>query len=217
MTPDALRLFVPATISFLIGIGLTPFLTHFLYKHRLWKPTSGKKALDGSQAETFNQLHKNRDTGVPRFGGVIVWGSVLLTAGLISLLGFLSPSAFGELSFISRSQTWVPLAALVVGALVGLLDDTFEVQGRRGLPLRVRLVIIATVSLLCALWFYHKLGVSSVSFPFITVPLQLGVWFVPFFMLTAMVLYAGGVIDGSDFVHVGGLFRGIQERRRREP
>ena len=135
MTPDALRLFIPATISFLIGIGLTPFLTHFLYQHRLWKPVSGKKALDGTQAEIFNQLHKNRDTGVPRFGGVIVWGSVLLTAGLISLLGFLFPSAFGTLSFISRNQTWVPLMALIFGALVGLLDDTFEVQGRRGLPL----------------------------------------------------------------------------------
>lgn len=208
MNSDALLLFIPATISFLIGIGLTPFLTHFLYQHRLWKPAAGKKALDGSQAETFNQLHKNRDTGVPRFGGVIVWGSVLLTAALLSALGFLAPNAFEELAFISRNQTWVPLMALLVGALVGLLDDAFEVRGKRGLPLRIRLVVVGAVSLLCALWFYHKLGVSSVSLPFVGTPLALGVWFVPFFILTAMVLYAGGVIDGIDGL-AGGVFCSI--------
>jgi phospho-N-acetylmuramoyl-pentapeptide-transferase len=208
MTPDVLRLFIPATISFLIGIALTPFLTHFLYKHRLWKPQAGKKALDGKDAETFNELHKNRDTGVPRFGGVMVWGSVVFTAALLSFLAFLSPTTFGPLAFISRNQTWVPLAALIMGALVGLLDDTFEVQGKRGLPLRVRLLIVGTISLLCALWFYHKLGVSSVSLPFFASPVELGVWFVPFFMLTAVVLYAGGVIDGIDGL-AGGIFSTI--------
>jgi phospho-N-acetylmuramoyl-pentapeptide-transferase len=208
MTPDLMLIFIPTTISFLIGIALTPFLTHFLYKHKLWKPHAGKKALDGKPAETFNKLHESRDTGTPRFGGVIVWGSVALTALLLSGLGFFLPYTFGPLAFVSRNQTWVPLTALIVGALVGLLDDFFEVKGRRGLPLRVRLSIVGVVSLLCALWFYHKLGVSSISFPFITGPVSLSVWFVPFFILAALVLYAGGVIDGIDGL-AGGLFSTI--------
>src|SRR3989344_2626369 len=114
---EIMRIFIPATIAFLIGIGITPFLTHFLYRNRMWKKQAGKTALDGTDASEFNRLHQEREVGVPRFGGVIVWASVLLTADLLSLLARLSPNSFGDLAFISRSQTWVPLAALAAGAL----------------------------------------------------------------------------------------------------
>ncbi|HUD02557.1 MAG TPA: hypothetical protein VMR46_00865 [Candidatus Paceibacterota bacterium] len=201
-------IFIPATMSFLFGIGITPFITPFLYKHKMWKPKAGKMALDGTPATVRNQLHEGRDTGTPFFGGVIVWGSVLLTAGLLQLLWVLFPNAFEALAFISRNQTWVPLAALMVGSLVGFLDDLYEVRGQHGIPLRARLSIIAVVALLCAWWFYDKLGVSSISFPFIGGPLQLGLWFIPFFVLVALFIYAGGVIDGIDGL-AGGIFSTI--------
>lgn len=204
-TAEILRIFIPTTMAFLFGIGMTPFLTHFLYKKRMWKPKAGKVAFDGKPAEVFNQLHEARDIGTPRFGGVIVWGSVLLTAGLLSLLSYFAPDAFGTLTFISRNQTWLPLAALIVGAVVGLFDDLFEVQGKAGLQLRVRLLIVAMVASLCAWWFYSKLGVTSISFPLLPQPLELGMWFVPFFILTVLFIYAGGVIDGIDGL-AGGLF-----------
>jgi phospho-N-acetylmuramoyl-pentapeptide-transferase len=204
-TAEIMRIFIPTTIAFLIGIGITPFLTHFLYQRKMWKPKGGKVAFDGKPAEVFNQLHQTRETGTPRFGGVIVWGSVLLTAGLLSLLSVLFPDAFSSLAFISRNQTWLPLAALVAGALVGLIDDLFEVQGKSGLKLRVRLFIVAIIALFSAIWFYHKLGVSAISFPFLSQPLELGPWFIAFFVLTALFIYAGGVIDGIDGL-AGGLF-----------
>lgn len=204
-TAEILRIFIPTTMAFLFGIGMTPFLTHFLYKKRMWKPKAGKVAFDGKPAEVFNQLHEARDIGTPRFGGVIVWGSVLLTAGLLSLLSYFAPDAFGTLTFISRNQTWLPLAALIAGAVVGLFDDLFEVQGKAGLQLRVRLLIVAMVAALCAWWFYTKLGISSISFPLMQQPLELGMWFVPFFILTVLFIYAGGVIDGIDGL-AGGLF-----------
>lgn len=204
MTIDAMRIFLPAIITFLIGVGITPFVTYFLYKYRLWKRVSGKVALDGTPAATFNELHKTREVGTPRLGGIIVWGSVLLAAALFEFLLFISPVVFEGLSFVSRNQTWVPFAALIVGALVGLVDDLFEVWGKGGLRLRVRLVVVAGVALLCGLWFYTRLDVSSISFPFIQT-LELGVWFVPFFLLVALFLYAGGVIDGIDGLG-GGVF-----------
>ncbi|MCX6820242.1 MAG: hypothetical protein NT019_03125 [Candidatus Adlerbacteria bacterium] len=208
MMSDVMRIFIPTTIAFLFGIGITPFLAHFLYQRKMWKPKAGKVAFDGTPAETFNRLHESRDSGTPRFGGVVVWGSVLLTAGLLSILSVLFPDAFGALSFISRNQTWVPLAALVAGALVGLLDDLFEVKGKSGLPLRIRLLIVAAIALLCAWWFYEKLGVSAISFPFLLQPVSLGVWFIPFFVLVALFIYAGGVIDGIDGL-AGGIFSTI--------
>lgn len=207
-TIETMRLFVPAVITFLVGVGITPFLTHFLYQHRMWKPRAGKVALDGTPATTFNQLHEAREVGVPRFGGVVVWGSVLITAGLLSLLAVLFPNEFDTLAFISRSQTWVPLTAFALGALVGLIDDLFEVQGKAGLAIGVRLAVVASISFLSASWFYYKLDVSSISFPFVTPPLEIGVWFIPFFVLVALFIYAGGVIDGIDGL-AGGVFATI--------
>jgi len=207
-TLDTLRIFIPATMAFLIGVGITPFLTHFLYKRKMWKPKAGKLALDGTPATVFNELHREREVGTPRFGGVVVWGSVLLTAALLSALAHIFPDSFYPLAFISRNQTWVPLAALAAGAFVGLFDDLFEVRGKQGLPLRLRLCIVALISLLCAWWFYDKLDVASVSFPFLAEPLFLGLLFVPFFVLVSLFVYAGGVIDGIDGL-AGGVFATI--------
>ena len=208
MTAEVMRIFIPATLAFLIGIGITPFLTHVLYSNRMWKPKAGKTALDGTAASEFNRLHENREVGVPRFGGIIVWASVLLTADLLSILARFYPMAFNDLAFISRGQTWLPLAALAVGALVGFVDDLLEVIGRPGIKLRVRLAVVATVAVFCGWWFYSKLGVTAISFPFLSGPLELGALIIPFFTLVALFIYAGGVIDGIDGL-AGGAFASI--------
>ncbi len=202
---NVMVLFVPATLAFLIGMAMTPFLTHVLYRNELWKKKAGKTAFDGTPAATFNQLHETREVGIPRFGGIIVWGSVLLSAGLLQALWLVFPEAFEHLAFVSRNQTWVPFAALVAGAFVGFMDDLFEVRGMSGLRVRVRLLIVAFVALLCAFWFFNKLEVSSISFPFVQGPLELGILFIPFFILVAIFIYAGGVIDGIDGL-AGGIF-----------
>jgi phospho-N-acetylmuramoyl-pentapeptide-transferase len=202
---DTLIVFLPATLAFLIGVGITPFLTHVLYKKQMWKRRAGKVALDGSAAAEFNRLHETREVGTPRFGGIVVWASVLLTADLLSLLARLYPSTFFDLAFVSRAQTWVPLAAFAAGAFVGFLDDFFEVSRGKGLKLRIRLVLVAIVSALCAWWFYDKLDVSTVTILFYDQPLELGALFVPFFILVALFIYAGGVIDGLDGL-AGGIF-----------
>jgi phospho-N-acetylmuramoyl-pentapeptide-transferase len=189
---------------------MTPFLTHFLYKNRMWKPKGGKQALDGTVAATFNELHGIKEVGTPRFGGVVVWGSVLLTAGLFGILNYLLPQSkmFETLAFVSRTQTWLPLAALGAGAIVGFLDDWGEVKGGGGLRLRLRLGLVAVISIFCAYWFYFKLEVSSVTIPFVGAPIELGILFIPFFVLVALFIYAGGVIDGIDGL-AGGVFASI--------
>lgn len=204
-TFDAMRIFVPATVSFLIGIGITPFVTLVLYRYKLWKRRAGKTALDGTPASEFNRLHEHKETGTPRFGGVIVWGSTVLTALLLQIPLVFLPEASEPLAFISRSQTWLPLATLILGGLVGALDDWYEVQGRGGLRLSIRLAAVGGIALFCAWWFYSKLGVSTVSLPFSDATLYLGAAFIPFFVLVALSLYASGVIDGIDGL-AGGVF-----------
>lgn len=204
-TADALRIFLPAVIAFIFGVGLTPILTYFLYKYKFWKPKAGKVALDGSTASTFNELHKHKEVGTPRGGGIIVWVSVLATAVLLYVLSHFTSGSYEALSFLSRNQTWVPLGAMLIGSLVGLIDDYFEVRGKGGLPLRVRLVVVALVATFCAWWFYTKLEVSSISFIDPWSVLNLGIYFIPFFIFVTLFLYAGGVIDGIDGLS-GGIF-----------
>ncbi len=214
MILDIVKVFVAATLSFAIGIALTPLLTHFLYKYRLWKKKPKSVSVDGGGTPLFSELHKERETGTPRMGGIIIWVSAALTALGLSFSARLLPEGFlydifAKLEFISRDQTWIPLLALLVGASVGMLDDLLEIRGSLdhkagGLSLKKRLLAVGAVSLLVALWFFLKLDIATIGLPFIG-ELYIGWLFVPFFVAVAIGIYSGGVIDGIDGL-AGGIF-----------
>jgi len=202
-----------AAISFVIGIIMTFPIARLLYKREMWKKKAKEVAFDGSATPIFNKMHAEREVNVPRMGGTVIWGSIALTTILIALVDWLTNFTFlDKLDFLSRDQTWIPLVALIIGALVGLVDDYLEVRGNGsykvgGLPLRKRLLVVGFVSLLAALWFYFKLDVTGVAIPFVGV-LQLGVVFIPFFVLVALAVYSGGIIDGLDGL-ASGIFASI--------
>jgi phospho-N-acetylmuramoyl-pentapeptide-transferase len=200
---------IPATAAFVIGLSITPILTHYLYLHRAWKKRPGKIALDGSTAAVFNGLHKEHEVKAPRMGGIIIWASVLLTVMLFRMLDILMPGPTADaLDFLSRSQTWVPLGTLLVGSLMGLLDDLLMIGERgEGMRLRTRLLIVVVLSLYVGWWFYAKLGLMAINIPF-AAPLMLGWGIIPLFMLVSLALYASGVIDGIDGLS-GGVFATI--------
>lgn len=203
---NAARVLIPFVVSFAVGIAGAPLLTHYLYAYKAWKKKPGKTAFDGTEAKLFNSLHQEREAYTPRMGGILVWGTVIATAILLAVLGFALGYPFSQLDFVNRGQTWLPIFALVSGALMGLANDVLDVVtiDSRGLSLRYRLLAVAGISGVAAWWFYAKLGVSSVGMPFIGA-IHLGILFIPFFILVAMVIYASGVIDGIDGL-AGGVF-----------
>ncbi len=204
---DAARVLIPSVLSFVIGIAFAPVLTHYLFKFRAWKKKGGKGngMGDGNGTPLFDQLHSEREVSTPRMGGIIVWASTIATALLIWILAILFGEPFFSFDFISRSQTWLPLFGLALGGLVGLIDDVYEVtRSSGGLRLRWRLLGVAAIGAFSGWWFYDKLDVSSVGIPFVG-PLELGVFFIAFFMFVTLALYAGGVIDGIDGL-AGGVF-----------
>lgn len=210
MILDVVKVFVPAVLTFSIGIVITPFLTYYLYKYKAWKKKGGKTALDGSTAVEFNKLHQEREGHTPRMGGVVIWASVTLTIVVIWLVDYFTGWAFvNKLDFLSRSQTWIPLFTLLVGGLVGLANDILDIttSDARGLSLKVRLAIVAAVSLFIGWWFYDKLGITTVGVPFIE-PILLGWLIIPLFVLVSLFIYASGVIDGIDGLS-GGVFSSI--------
>lgn len=204
------KILVPAFVAFVIGMAITPLITNYLYRHKMWKPKAGKgKGYGGGGTPLFNKLHKEKDTNTPRMGGIVIWASVILSILLIALLEVLFPeSVFDRLDFLSRSQTWLPLLTLFVGAIVGLADDYLEVRGigkhfAGGLPLSQRMMVVFVTASFIAWWFYDKLDVSSISFFRDTI--DLGIWFIPFFVFVAVCIYMSSVIDGIDGLS-GGVF-----------
>src|SRR3989344_1541723 len=114
MVIDIVKVFLPLTASFFIGIALTPFLTHYLYSRSMWKKKAKTVAPDGRGTPIFNELHKNKEIGTPKMGGIIIWFSAALTMIVIWLgAKFFSSDLLHKLDFLSRDQTWLPLAALL--------------------------------------------------------------------------------------------------------
>lgn len=203
---DIVRVLVPACTSFVVGIIVSQILAHYLYKYRAWKKTPGKNALDGTPAHAFNELHNDRETRAPRMGGIVIWGSVLITiVGIAFVARFVPDAAILKLDFLSRNQTWIPLATLLIGAIVGLFDDLYVIRpGGTGIALRYRLLIVVLLSSFIGWWFWAKLEVTAVNAPFSN-SLEIGFLVVPLFVLFSLALYASGVIDGIDGLS-GGVF-----------
>lgn len=203
---NVLKVFAPSAIAFFVGLLLAPFLTDFLYSHQCWKKKSGK----GEATPIFNSLHKAKETGTPRMGGIIIWLSVLCTIGIIYLLTIFFPGDqfFLKLNFLSRSQTWLPLFTLIIGSITGLIDDILQISGsadhKAGLSFTKRSVVVLILGLFGALWFYERLGMSAVHIPFYG-PLALGIFFIPFFMFVMYSLFSSGIIDGLDGLSGGVL------------
>ncbi|TSA43904.1 hypothetical protein D4R49_01570 [bacterium] len=211
ITSNIIKVFIPATASFAIGILFAPLLTHYLYKHKVWKKSIGKTALDGTPAVEFEKLrtttHAGTETSTPRMGGILIWVTATFVTVGIWVLARLAPGPFFEkLDFLSRSQTWIPLFALLAGALVGFINDLLDIlpSGERGLGLRTRLLFVTLISSFIGWWFYAKLGVAAIGIPG-DGTFTIGALIVPLFVLITLGLYAGGVIDGIDGL-AGGVF-----------
>ncbi|NNM84113.1 hypothetical protein HKL94_02780 [Candidatus Parcubacteria bacterium] len=208
ITSSIIKIFIPATAAFVIGISFAPILTHYLFKYRVWKKTAGKTALDGTAAVEFAKLRNDTETKTPRMGGILIWATVVfVTLGLWLLAKVFPQQPFIEkLDFFSRSQTWVPLVTLVAGALVGFVNDLLDIHpsGEQGIRLRTRLLFVILISSFIGWWFYAKLGMTTIGIPG-DGTLYLGALVVPLFMLVSIGLYAGGVIDGIDGL-AGGIF-----------
>lgn len=210
MIIDIVKVLLPSTLSFIAGIMLTPILAEILYRNEMWKKKSGKKTPDGKDASIFNELHKHKEVGTPKMGGVVIWASAaVIIIGVWLVSKVLPGETTIKLDFLSRNQTWIPLATLLLGAFVGLLDDYLDIKGSKdhiagGLSLKKRLLVVATIGLLCGIWFYTKLDVVGIGLPFGGL-IYMGPLFIVFFALVMMAVYSGGVIDGIDGL-AGGIF-----------
>lgn len=209
----AIKILGLATVTSALAYFWCPLLTNFLYKHKLWKKSARQKAISGEDAVVFNTLHKEKEVGTPRMGGLLIWISILITIFLFFILSLIFPNTWiAQFNFLSRSQTWLPLFTLVFASLVGLIDDILQISNKGGyiaggLSFKKRLVIVILIGLIASVWFYQKLGWDVVYIPFIG-DVSIGLWYIPLFILVMVACWSGGIIDGLDGLS-GGTFASI--------
>ena len=107
---DIIKILFLFIFSSFLAILWTPILTNFLYKYKLWKKEARKKAIDGKSASVFHSLHKEKEVGTPRLGGLLIWITAVFVIFLFAILAkvFNSP-LLEKFNFLSRSQTYLPL------------------------------------------------------------------------------------------------------------
>ncbi len=221
-----MKVLILGSLSFVIAFAFTPFLTHLLYKNKLWKKKARELSIDGQEIPVFRKYHSEKEVNVPRMGGVLIWVTTLFLALFFLLLSKISNIYWlQKLNFLTREQTWLPLFALVVASIIGLVDDLLQTAPAPknsflkslwkkiggyvggGLNIKYRLLMVAGIGLAGGLWFHYKLGWDMIHVPWLgSVPI--GFLYVPLFVLVMMATYSGGVIDGLDGLS-GGAFVSI--------
>lgn len=178
-------------LSFLISMLLTPAYTHYAYKHKLWK----RHRTHSTTGETLKVIAKLR-----------IKRDVPLMAGLV---GVIAITIVTVLFNLNRAQTWLPLAALIGGGIVGLIDDLINVRGQggnvAGLRAPIKFAMITLVALASGLFFYYKLGYTTVQFPHWG-DISFGWAIIPLFVLVVVSTgNAVNITDGMDGLAGGTL------------
>lgn len=198
------KILLLSTLAFVVAIAWTPALTHFLYKYKL-----GKSIRSAVKAPLFAELHKKK-AGVPTMGGMLMWGTALFLALFFAGVAAAFPnSALAPLNFLTRSQTWLPLAVLVAAGIVGIVDDLFNIlkigPDGGGIRFRERIVLYAIIAGIGAWWFYFKLGFDSLHVPFMG-DVAMGPWYIPLFILVIVTTsFSVNQTDGLDGLAGGTL------------
>lgn len=191
-----------AFFAFTIGLLLTPRFVSFLRKNRLGKQLR-VETVDGREASIFRKYHEKK-FGTPTMGGLLIWGSMLLTVVFSRILSY-----FGvvENSLLQRGQVYLPLFVLIALGILGAIDDYLNILGvgkKKGMEALPKLLSLVLISFVGALWFYFKLEINTIDIPFYG-DVVLGLWYIPIFMFVIVgTANAVNVTDGLDGL-AGGL------------
>ncbi len=193
LTDNMTQALILGVIGFVLAVLLTPIYTHFAYKYHWWK-RHRTHSTSGEKLEVISKLRDQRPKAkVPMMAGLV---TIVATAAATATLN------------LDRIETWLPLAGLVGGGLVGLLDDIINIRGRggnvAGLRAPIKFGLITVVATVAALFFFLRLGYDSVQLP-VAGDVTVGWLLVPLFILVVVsTSNAVNITDGVDGL-AGGL------------
>lgn len=195
-THTLVRILALGFIAFGVSMLITPVYTTLAYKYHWWKKPR-EAAATGEKAKIFNQLHAAKHARhIPTMAGIIAVVAVTMVTVLFNL---------------SR-LTYLPLAAMLGAAGVGLIDDVINLRGNgsgvAGLRSKIKFLMILSIAAVGGLYFYYKLDYHMIHVPFLGLEgniLNVGWLIVPLFVLVIVsTANAVNISDGLDGL-AGGL------------
>lgn len=189
-------------LAFIIAFALaTPFIS--LLKNWGIGKQIRDTATDGKAAKLFAALHLKK-SGTPTMGGILIWGTALIVILLTRLLSYWG---IFDHSLLNRKETYLPIFTLIAVALLGALDDYFNIKGigrSKGLHVKPKFLWLILFATLGAVWFYFKLGYDQIHLPGIG-DFVIGAWYIPLFIFIIVAsANAVNITDGLDGL-AGGL------------
>lgn len=183
-TQELTGTFILSVGAFLLAMFLTPVYTFLAYRYKFWKKQRSTSTT-GENLTVFNKLHADKfKRNIPTMAGMVFVLAITIVTFFFNL---------------DRAETWLPLAALVGGAMVGLLDDIINLRGSgkgvAGLRSNLKFAMISVIGLVLGWYFFVKLGVDVVHIPFLG-DWALGWLIVPIFAF--VVVAAGNAVNISD-------------------
>lgn len=193
---EAVRVIGLSIFAFIVALGLTPIVMGFISRNH-----KGKQIKRGEDTPIYNAHHAHKE-GTPTMAGVIIWGTVVILALLFFLLSEVFDGGFSYLNFVDRAETFLPLAAILLAGLLGLVDDLMGVArvGAHGggIKIRHKLMLYLVLGMIGAYWFYVKLGWDVLAIPFVG-DITIGWWYIPFFIFIIVAsAFSTNETDGLD-------------------
>ena len=188
--------------AFALTIIIAPPFLKVLVKYKVGK-TIRETASSGEKATIFQQLHLKK-AGTPTMGGILIWGSALIVIIASSLSSYFKIT---EHSLFNRQETFLPIFTLISTALLGAIDDYFNIRGfgkSKGLNIKPKFLWLTLLTTLGALWFHFRLNYDQINLPGFG-EINIGIWYIPLFMLViTATANAVNITDGLDGL-AGGL------------
>lgn len=149
-----IHIFLVGFFGFLLSMAITPLYTTLAYKWQWWK-RQRSEAWSGGEATVYNRLHAAKHKrNIPTMAGIVF----VVSVAIVTLA-----------SNLDRSQTWLPLAAMIGAGAIGLIDDWINIRGAEngiaGMRAAIKFTLYSMVALVGGWWFYAKLDVTSIYLP----------------------------------------------------
>src|SRR6218665_1364799 len=151
-----LQVFILSVSAFVLAMILTPVYTFVAYRYKFWK-RQRTASTTGELLTVFTKLHANKfKRNIPTMAGMVFVLAIVIVTFIFNL---------------DRRETWLPLAALAGGAVVGLIDDIINIRGGgkgvAGLRSSFKFLMITGIGLVLGWFFFDRLDVTAVTVPFI--------------------------------------------------
>jgi len=139
--------------AFALSTMITPIYTTLAYKYQWWKKAR-TVAWNGEAAKVYSKLHAAKHLR-----------NIPTMAGMIFVVTIIIATFCGNLT---RGETWLPLAAMVLSGSVGLVDDIMNIKGHSsiaGMRSIVKFGLQSIIALAAGWWLFSKLGITDITIP----------------------------------------------------